>query len=81
MGNSCPAHQDKIIEKLDEVEKNLGGKIQKIEDRLFEPDNGLYARVRQNTNFRKTTKRWLSMITVGFVGAIGKALYDFFKGR
>lgn len=81
MGNDCPAHQDKILEKLDRVEENLGGKIEAIETKLFEPDNGLYARVRKNTEFRKTTKRWLSVISVTFVGAIGKAVYDFIKGR
>lgn len=81
MTNGCAGHQDKIIEKLEKVEENLGGKIEDINKRLFEPDNGVYARIGKNTAFRKTTKRWLSMITVGFVGAIGKALYEFFKGR
>ena len=81
VNGGCPAHQDIILEKLEKVEENLSKKIGCIEKKLLEPDDGLYTRVRKNTEFRKTAKRWLSVISVGFVGAIGKAAYDFFKGR
>lgn len=81
MTNGCPQHQDVILEKLEKVEANLGGKIEAINQRLFEPDNGVYARIGKNTAFRKTAKRWLSVISVSFVGAAIKAGYDFFKGR
>lgn len=81
MTNGCAGHQDKIIEKLENVEKNLGGKIEDINKRLFEPDDGVYARIGLNTAFRKTAKRWLTAISVSFLGAVIKAGYDFFKGR
>lgn len=81
MSNGCAGHEDKIIEKLEKVEESLSKKIGCIEKKLLEPDDGLYTRVRKNTEFRKTAKRWLSVISVTFVGAIGKAVYDFFKGR
>lgn len=82
MGNGgCPAHQDKIIAEIKEVKIHLSRKIECIEKKLLEPDDGLYTRVRKNTEFRKTAKRWLSVISVTFVGAAIKAAYDFFKGR
>ncbi len=82
MGNGgCPAHQDKIIEKLEKVEKNLGGKIEDINERLLDPDEGLYARVGRNTAFRKTAKRWLTIISITSISAGAKAAYDFIKVR
>ena len=81
MGNGCDKHEDKIIAKLEKVEDNLSKKIGCIEKKLLEPDDGLYTRVRKNTEFRKTAKRWLSVISVGFVGATIKAAYEFFKGK
>ena len=79
MGSDCPVHQDKILMELKEVKEHLSGKIEDINERLLDPDKGLYVRVGRNTAFRKTAKRWLSVISVGFVGAVIKAGHDFFK--
>ncbi len=79
MSNGCDKHQDAIIERLDKVEENLGGKIECIEKKLLDPDKGLYARVQKNTNFRKTTRNWLWAITVGLLVSIGKGLWEFLK--
>ncbi len=99
MGNGgCPAHQDKIIAEIKEVKTYLSRKIECIEKKLLEPDDGLYARtgkntkfrkdaeglipeIADNTRFRKSSKRWLSIISVGFLGTMIKAGYDFFKDR
>lgn len=80
MGNGgCPAHQDKIIAEIKEVKTHLSRKIECIEKKLLEPDDGLYARVQKNTNFRKTTRNWLWAITLGLLVSIGKGLYEFAK--
>lgn len=79
MTNGCPAHQDKILTELKEVKDHLSGKIEDINERLLDPDEGIYVRVGRNTAFRKTTKRWLWMITGGLLIAIGRGLYDFAK--
>lgn len=81
MGNGCGEHQDVILKELEKVEKNLGGKIECIEKKLLDPDKGVYARVRKNTEFRKSAKKWLWAMAVGIFTWTGKALYEFFKAK
>lgn len=66
-------HPDSVMELKLITEKILEGqiKIQKdiheIKMSLFDPDNGLYARVYKNTGFRLTAGKWLWILTTGLM--------------
>lgn len=50
-----------------------------IKNNLFDPKEGVWAEVKQNSNFRNETVKWRSALGLGFFGLIGKHIYDFFK--
>ena len=49
-----------------------------IKDNLFNPNEGLWAETKQNSQFREDAGRWRGMIGAGFVGLFFKQLYDLF---
>ncbi len=61
---------DKLEKKIEKSEKNLGDKIKCLETKLLDPDNGLFARVKENTIFRRNAKRVFFMIIAGMIGTI-----------
>ena len=50
-----------------------------IKNNLFDPKEGVWAEVKQNSNFRNETVKWRNALGLGFFGLIGKHIYDFFK--
>jgi len=64
---------EKILVRLRRISLWLKGqtKIQKdiheIKMSMFDPDNGLYARVNKNTGFRLTAGKWLWVLTTGLL--------------
>jgi len=50
-----------------------------IKNNLFDPKEGVWAEVKQNSNFRTETVKWRNALGLGFFGLIGKHIYDFFK--
>ena len=50
-----------------------------IKQNLFDPNEGIWAEVKQNSNFRKDTIKWRRALGLGVFSLIGKQLYDFFK--
>ena len=49
-----------------------------IKENLFNPNEGLWAETKENTQFRESAGRWRSMIGAGFIGLFFKQLYDLF---
>ena len=50
-----------------------------IKENLFNPNEGLWAETKENTQFRESAGKWRSMIGAGFIGLFFKQLYDLFK--
>ena len=50
-----------------------------IKENLFNPNEGLWAETKQNSQFRESASRWRGMIGAGFVGLFFKQLYDIFN--
>ena len=50
-----------------------------IKNNLFDPKEGVWAEVKQNSNFRKETVKWRNALGLGVFSLIGKQVYDFFK--
>lgn len=52
-----------VLERLEE-------KIDGIQSRLFDPDKGLYARVNENTRWRKIGQRILNIMLAGILAGV-----------
>ena len=50
-----------------------------IKNNLFDPKEGVWAEVKENSNFRKETVKWRNALGLGVFSLIGKHIYDFFK--
>ena len=51
-----------------------------IKNNLFDPKEGVWAEVKQNSNFRKDTTKWRNALGFGIFSLIGKHIWDFIKG-
>jgi len=71
------------INNLNEDNKTAHTEVKKdlrfIKQNLFDPNEGIWAEVKQNSNFRKDTIKWRSALGLGVFSLIGKQMYDFFK--
>ena len=71
------------IQKLKEYNKSahddVKGDLRFIKNNLFDPKEGVWAEVKQNSNFRKDTIKWRNALGLGFFSLIAKHVYDFFK--
>jgi hypothetical protein len=71
------------IEKLNTDMENAHLKTEEtlkfIKENLFNPNQGLWAETKQNSQFRESTSKWRGMIGAGFIGLFFKQLYDLFK--
>ena len=73
--------------KIDNInykfQKNIKKKIIKyqkfIKENLFNPHEGLWAESKQNTQFRKNTTKWRSVIGTGVVGLFIKQIWELFS--
>ena len=74
--------QDKRVKELHtEFNTKLGDihtDIKFIKENLFNPDTGLWTETKQNTQFRESTSKWRTVIGTGFIGLLGKHLWDMF---
>ena len=61
-----------MFEKQLENQVKMQGDLHNIKLSLFEPDNGVYARINKNTAFRMTAAKWLWILTTGVVMIILK---------
>ena len=71
-----------ILERMEQSDKDrelMHKDIKFIKENLFNPHTGLWAESRENTRFRENTTKWRSVMGAGFIGLIGKQLYDLFK--
>ena len=50
-----------------------------IKNNLFDPREGLWTEVKQNTVFRKNTSKWRSAMGLGIFSLIGKFIHDYFN--
>ena len=47
-----------------------------IKENLFNPNEGLWAETKLNSQFRESATKWRGMIGAGFVGLLFKQIYD-----
>ena len=49
-----------------------------IKENLFNPNEGLWAETKENSQFREDAGKWRGMIGAGFRGLFFKQIYDLF---
>ena len=81
---------DLIHSKIDTIDKNINAlkvdadaqhemlrqDIKFVKENLFNPHQGVWAESKLNTQFRKDTTKWRSVMGAGFVGLFIKHIYD-----
>lgn len=63
---------DKVLTNQEKMLKD----INVIKTDIFEPDNGIYARVNRNTGFRQTAVKWLWVLTMGLTISMARSLME-----
>ena len=75
--------QDENVKNLHlEFDEKLGDihtDIKFIKENLFNPETGLWAETKQNTQFRKSTTMWRGIIGGGLIALIGDMFWDWFS--
>ena len=59
--------------------KEVKDDLRFIKNNIFDPNEGIWAEVKENTAFRKETNKYKNAFGLGFFGLIGKHIYDIFK--
>ena len=65
--------------EISDAHKKTDESLRFIKENLFNPNEGLWAETKKNTQFRKDTTKWRGVIGVGFVGLFLKHIYDMFS--
>ena len=60
---------DKAHEKTDEA-------LRFIKENLFNPNEGLWAETKKNSQFREDTNKWRGIVGTGVLGLFIKQVYD-----
>ncbi|MFC1554638.1 hypothetical protein ACFL7D_08395 [candidate division KSB1 bacterium] len=68
---------EKILQGQADMQKDIIA----IRKDLFDPDNGVYARINRNTAFRKTSSRWMWILTSGFLASLIHGTVRYFLQR
>ena len=78
---------DALKEDIERLQHNMNDAHQKtdeslrfIKENLFNPNEGLWAETKKNTQFREDSQKWRGIVGTGFIGLIVKQVYDLFTG-
>ena len=73
---------DKRLQEMRRVMRDDHKKVDQslsfIKENLFNPNEGLWAETKENSQFREDAGRWRGMIGAGFIGLFFKQIYDLF---
>jgi hypothetical protein len=77
---------DELDKKIDTIRADMSkahGKTDEslsfIKENLFNPNNGLWAETKQNTQFRESTTKWRSVVGVGIIGLVLDKVWSLFQ--
>ncbi len=78
---------DELKQDIEQLQSNMNDAHQKtdeslrfIKENLFNPNEGLWAETKKNTQFREDSQKWRGIVGTGFIGLIVKQVYDLFTG-
>jgi len=70
---------NKMQTDMEKAHLKTNDSLRFIKENLFNPNEGLWAETKQNSQFRESASKWRGMIGAGFVGLFFKQLYDIFN--
>ena len=75
--------QDKSVQKLEKhfhiQLKEIQTNISFIKENLFNPNEGLWAETKLNTQHRESTTKWRTVIGGGFIALLIKNIWELFS--
>ena len=69
----------KMQADMEEAHQKTDDSLSFIKENLFNPNEGLWAETKQNSQFRESSQKWRGVIGTGFFGLFFKQLYDLFS--
>ena len=76
---------DELEKKMDQIRHDMSmahGKtdasLSFLKENLFNPNEGLWAETKQNTQFRENSQKWRGIVGVGFVGLVIDKIWSMF---
>ena len=76
---------DESDKRVDELHQEFKGNLTElhtdikfIKENLFNPNEGLWAETKLNSQHRVDTKKWRGVIGTGFIGLLFKHIFDMF---
>lgn len=92
MNNTEKQHLELVNYKIDELREDIeqlqeamssantktAESLRFIKENLYNPNEGLWAETKKNTQFREDSQKWRGIVGVSFIGLIVKQIYDFF---
>ena len=71
---------DAMDKKFEDLSKKNRADLKFIKENLFDPEDGLWAETRLNTQFRKNTQKTFWFIVPASIATFFKLLWDTIKG-
>ena len=69
-----------LKESMKEAHTKTDESLKFIKENLFNPNEGLWAETKLNTQFRENTTKWRGVIGVGFVALLVEKVWSMFTG-
>ena len=77
---------DELDKKIDTIRTDMSkahGKTDEslsfIKENLFNPNDGLWAETKQNTQFRENSQKWRGIVGVGVIGLVLDKVWSLFQ--
>lgn len=77
---------DELDKKMDQMRHdmqiahgNTDASLSFLKENLFNPNEGLWAETKQNTQFRENSQKWRGIVGVGFVGLVIDKVWSLFQ--
>ncbi len=69
---------NKMQTDMEKAHLKTNDSLRFIKENLFNPNEGLWAETKQNSQFRESAGKWRTMVGAGFIGLFFKQIYDMF---
>ena len=71
---------ERLQHNMNDAHRKTDESLRFIKENLFNPNEGLWAETKKNTQFREDSQKWRGIVGTGFIGLIIKQVYDLFTG-
>ena len=68
-----------ILERMEQADKDrhkIHEDIKFIKENMFNPHEGLWSETKLNSQFRESSQKWRTLISIPVIGMVAKSIYD-----